>query len=156
MKQKLLLTMVLLISINLFALECNESSFNKGNEEMRQLYSLYNKTTVATKEQKAIISKSNYSEQMKILEDRLVVLEQSKSYLFQANMLNTINIDTWKDLEKTCKDKYLYVVQKARMNAENMQKTIKERLDIINSYINQTEIVITVGKKKYSGAKENN
>lgn len=153
MMQALLIS--LMVSINLFALECNEISFNKGNEEIRQIYSLYNETTVSPEEYKAIseskISKENYAEEMKVLENRLAMLKKSKSSLSQASMFNTLNIDTWKDLEKTCQGKYLSSVQRARSNAENMQSTIQQRLNTVNGYINQTEMVITIGKTKYAG-----
>ena len=154
MKQKLLL-MSLMISINLFALECNEASFNKGNEEMRQIYSLYNETTVSHEEQEAIskskISKENYAQDMKVLENKLTTLQKSRTFLSQASMINTININTWKELEKTCHDKYLSAVQQARANAESMQKSIQQRLTTVNGHINRTEMVITIGKKRYSG-----
>lgn len=153
MKQKLLL-MSLMISINLFALECNEASFNKGNEEMRHIYLLYNETTVSPEEQEAIskskISKENYAQDMKILENKLATLQKSRVSLSQASMFNTINIGTWKDLENTCHGKYLSAVQQARANAESMQRSIQQRLDTIKGHINRTEMVITIGKKKYS------
>ncbi len=153
MKKKIILTSVL-FCINIFALECNEASFDKGNAEMKQIYSLYNMTTGTPKEQKemskSVISKIDYEKQMIVLKNKLVSLAKKKSYLSKANIMNNKNIKTWKSLTKSCKDNYLLAVQKALKNAKKMQKTIKQREKSIQIFINQTEIVIDVGKKKYN------
>ncbi len=50
-----------------------------------QIYTLYNETTISPEEQEAIskskISKENYAQDMKVLEDKLTTLQKSKTSL---------------------------------------------------------------------------
>jgi len=153
MKKELILVS-LLFCTNLFALECDVSSFNKGNKEMKQIYSLYNMTTGTPEEQKemnkSVISRKDYKKQMSALKNKLVSLNEKKSYLSKAKIINNKNINTWKSLTKSCKDGYLLAVQGAFKDAKKMQKIIQQREATIQSFINRTEIVIDVGIKKYN------
>jgi len=154
LKIKTLLTLVVM-SVNLFALECNDASFNKGEKEIKEVISFYKKSSTTEEERKSKINKNNYDSDMKILKRTLNSLNEKKSYIFLANMTNDDNINTWKALEKTCQGRDLIAVQMQLKDAQKRKTLINKKMEHIKTTISNKQFAIKIGEEKYKPIKPN-
>jgi len=154
LKIKTLLILVVM-SINLFALECNDASFNKGEKEIKEVISFYKKSSTTEDERKSKINKNNYDSDMKILKRTLTSLNEKKSYIFLANMTNDDNINTWKALEKTCQGRDLIAVQMQLKDAQKRKTLINKKMEYIETTISNKQFAIKIGEEKYKPLKLN-
>ena len=154
LKIKTLLILVLM-SINLFALECNDASFNKGEKEIKEVISFYKKSSTTEEERKSKINKNNYDSDMKTLKKTLTSLNEKKSYIFLANMTNDDNINTWKALKKTCQGRDLRAVKKQQEDAQKRKILIHKKMEHINRSISNKQFAIKIGEEKYKPLKLN-
>jgi len=143
------------MSINLFALECNDASFNKAEKEIKEVISFYKKSSTTEEERKSKINKNSYDSDMKILKKTLTSLNEKKSYIFLANMTNDDNINTWKALKETCQGRDLTAVKKQQEDAQKRKTLIHKQMKHINTSISNKQFAIKIGEEKYKPIKLN-
>jgi len=154
LKIKTLLILVLM-SMNLLALECNDASFNKGEKEIKKVISFYKKSSITEEERKSNINKNNYDSDMKILKKALTSLNEKKSYISLANMTNDDNINTWKALKKTCQGRDLTAVKMQQKDAKKRKTLIHKKMEHINTSISNKQFAIKIGEERYKPLKLN-
>lgn len=149
MKIKIFFILLAGMSINLFALECNDASFNKGEKEVKKVVSFYKKSLTTEEERKSKINRNTYDSDMKILKKTLTSLNEKKSYIFLANNTNDENINTWKALQETCQGKDLIAVKMQLRDTQKRQALIHKNIEHINTTISNKQFAIKIGEEKY-------
>ncbi len=143
------LLVVTLISTNLFALECNQTTFNKIRKEINKFIFLYKKSLTTEQERVSHISKNNYDSDMKINKITLASLNEKKSSLLLASAINLDNINTWEALKKTCKGKDLIAIKIQGENSKKRKLLVQKLMEHINTSIENKKLAIKIGNDKY-------
>ncbi len=137
---------ILLFSCNLFALECNESNFNKIDEYTINIFQSYNNTTISPKEQASFssprVTKANYKNDILLLNSNYTKLKDISSKLDKASEFIDYLIKGWRLLEKSCSGEKKKISKLAKSDCLKLKIAIKERQKETNKYLSMTELVI--------------
>jgi len=146
------LLILALISTNLFALECNQTTFNKIRKEINKFISFYKKSLTTEQERVSHISKDNYNSDMKINKKTLISLNEKKSYLLLASVTNDNNINTWEALKKTCQGRDLMAVKHQEENSKKRKILVHKLMEHINVCIENKKFAIKLGNDKHKAS----
>lgn len=157
MKKKLLLISVLM-TFNLYAVECNENSFREGEAEVGKIHYLYDSTLHSINNQMNIntthLNSEEYENRLNELEKQLSDLTKNHSDLFKARLLNQENLQRWKLLEKKCENESLSLAKKGRYDAETMAPLIRIQMSAIQNSINTQKEAIDTLKQVFIQSRE--
>lgn len=150
---RLLLVFLFLFNI-LLAQECNQEAFELREKELAIEIELYDKSINIAREMyqnnELIIRKTHYKDDMEFLENRLANLNKSREYLSEAMDANIINTKKWEFLASVCDKKYFEKIEKELIFAKNAKEGMQKVKKMIDNMIDNTKLVINVGKEKYS------
>ena len=152
------LLIALLTTVNLFALECNTTSFKDGDIEVKKIHLLYDSTPQSinnpTNMDTANLHKEEYQNRLNELEKQLVDLTKNHSDLFKARLLNQENLQRWKLLEKTCENESLLIAKKGRYDAEIRSPLIQTQMSSIQENIKTVKIIMDTTKEEFQKLRE--
>jgi len=155
MYKKLIIILILITNLN--ALECSQEVYIPALNDITKTLNLLDKSSVTPETlkslQKVKVSKTNYTQDMKKLQNKLSLLQGKKESAIKAKTLNQKNIQVWNALEDSCKGDDLKAVQKVQKDLKDIAKTIDKRLSTIEHYISLTQMGIDIGQKRYAPAK---
>jgi hypothetical protein len=143
------LLIVALMSTNLFALECNQTTFNKIRKEINKFIFLYKQSLTTEQERVSHISKDNYASDMKKNKITLTSLNEKKSSLLLASVINNDNINTWKALKKTCQGRDLIAIKMQEENSKKRKILVQKLMKHINTSIENKKLAIKIGNDEY-------
>ncbi|WP_324172219.1 hypothetical protein [Sulfurimonas sp.] len=143
------LLIIALISTNLFALECNQTKFNKIRKEINKFIFLYKKSLTTEQERVSHISKDNHDSDMKINKITLASLNEKKASLLLASVINNDNINTWKALKKTCQGKDLIAIKIQKENSKNRKVLVHKLMEHINISIENKKLAIKIANDEH-------
>jgi hypothetical protein len=144
----------MLLSKSISALECKPDVFNPAINAINQAVDELAKSSTTPKILKSLktvhVSKKNYKEDMKILNEKLLLLLDRKKHALHAKEINEKNLKVWISLEKNCIGQDKFAAKKVKNDVISLGADIEQRLKTIEHYINLTKMGLDIGKKKYS------
>ncbi len=159
---KRFITIFAIITLNfipLSAIECTQKVYAPALKKIPTTLDLLAQSAVDIQTLQALrqvkISKQNYEKDMKILQEKIKLLQRKKDFAMQAKTLNDENLQTWNALTQSCKGDNLIAAKKVTKDLSEIKQLINKRLSTIEHYMRLTQIGIKVGKRKYAPQKEN-
>ena len=148
------LVLILLLNNSLHAVECKPYVFKPAINAINQAVDELVKSSVTPKILQSIktvhVSKKNYKNDMKILNEKLSLLIDKKEHALRAKEINEKNLKVWISLEKNCRGQDKLAAKKVKNDVISLKADIEQRIKTIEHYINLTQMGIDIGRKKYS------
>jgi len=145
---------LILLSKPLNAAECKPYVFRPAINAINQAVDELVKSSVAPKILKSIgtvqVSKKNYKRDIKILNEKLLLLLDRKKHALHAKEINEKNLKVWTSLEENCTGRDKLAAKKVKNDVISLRADIEQRLKTIEHYINVTKMGLDIGRKKYS------
>ncbi len=154
MKKYFFVLVLILLNNSLHAVECKPYIFNPAINAINQAVDELVKSSVTPRILQSIktvhISKKNYKNDMKILNERLSLLHDKKEHALRAKEINEKNLKVWMSLVKNCTGQDKLAAKKVKNDVISLKADIEQRIKTIENYINLIQMGIDIGKKKYS------
>ena len=154
MKKYFFILVLILLNNSLHAIECKPDVFKPAINAINKAVDELVKSSVTPKILQSIktvhVSKENYKNDMKILNERLSLLHDKKEHALHAKEINEKNLKIWMSLEKKCIGQDKLAAKKVKNDVMSLKADIEQRIKTIEHYINLTQLGIDIGKKKYS------
>ncbi len=154
MKKYFFVLALMFLNNSLHAVECKPHVFKPAINAINQAVDELVKSSVTPKILQSIktvhVSKENFKNDMKILNERLSLLLDKKEHALHAKEINEKNLKVWISLEENCIGQDKLAAKKVKNDVISLKADIEERIKTIEHYINLTQIGIDIGKKKYS------
>jgi len=160
-KKSLLFLSIFTFNIStLSAIECSQKIYAPALDKIPNTLDLVSQAAIKFQTLQSLrqisITKESYENAIKILKEKLKLLEQKKEFALEAKKLNDENIKLWDSLAQSCQGANKTAAKKVQNNLQEIEQLINKRLSTIEHYKKLTQNKIEEAQNKYTLTTENN